>query len=158
MGKPRPETPATSEQDCALLHSILKRNPDLGAFGFGVFNGAKLTPAERKAKKASDRAELLSPYGVDDFIRARKWLCDKPRTGHVNPKAGTSYGLKHLAAHTVGYVTNGAFIAAAIAEGYEVKQCAPGSPNAWFNLSKTVHHVAVRGGGLPRPCDSMLQS
>ncbi len=43
------------------------------------------------------------------------------------------------------YVSNGAFIAAAIAEGYRLTPTQPGSPNAFFNFT-----VRRRAGGRSR--------
>jgi hypothetical protein len=37
-------------------------------------------------------------------------------------KCGTSYGLKHWAEDSIGNVTNGVFIAAAIVEGFTVRR------------------------------------
>ena len=47
---------------------------------------------------------------------------------------GTSYRLKHVAERDIGYTTNGVFIAAAIAEGFAVRQY-PDTPNAEINIS-----------------------
>jgi hypothetical protein len=58
------------------------------------------------------------------FTAARAWLRQFSKLKRVNQR-GTSYG----------YITNGVFIAAAIAEGYRVRRTRGGSPNAWFNIS-----------------------
>jgi hypothetical protein len=50
---------------------------------------------------------------------------------------GTSYGLKHIAVEEIGYITNGVFIAAAIAEGFRVVRI-DDSPNALLNISSKV--------------------
>ena len=50
-------------------------------------------------------------------------------------KRGTSYGLKHVCEKDIGYITNGVFIAAAIAEEFWVKRCDWSSPNAWLNIT-----------------------
>jgi hypothetical protein len=41
---------------------------------------------------------------------------------------------KPIAEHDIGYVTNGVFIAAAIAEGFSVRRI-NNTPNAMFNIS-----------------------
>ena len=52
----------------------------------------------------------------------------------------TSYALKHAVeawADLEGgpiYIANGAFIAAALAEGYRAERTSEGSPNAYFNM------------------------
>jgi hypothetical protein len=79
----------------------------------------------------------------------RRWAY--PRKS-INTRHG-SYGLKHDVEHstcppgtehehTCGrpwsepylYVTNGAFIKAALLEGYRAVPCSAGSPNAFFNM------------------------
>jgi hypothetical protein len=65
----------------------------------------------------------------------RRWLAlyVQPRKT-INPRR-SSYGLKHTVEDWAGdYITNGAFIAAAIAEGYRIDQIG-GGPNAHFNMS-----------------------
>jgi hypothetical protein len=78
---------------------------------------------------------------------ARKWI-----RAHATPRKRierkiSSYGLKHhvedwtAANGERAYVSNGAFIAAAVLEGYRYVQAGEGSPNAFFNMS-----VPSRGG------------
>jgi hypothetical protein len=67
-------------------------------------------------------------------MAARGWLSQFAKIRALN-RRGTSYGLKHWAEDDIGYVTNGVFIAAAIAEGFTVHCVEFGSPNAWFNIS-----------------------
>jgi hypothetical protein len=86
----------------------------------------------------------------------RAWLrahCEPRKT--INTRR-SSYGLKHDVEHSTSvpdvthlqtdqwgrqwagsyrYVTNGAFIAAALLEGYRMVPTGLGSPNAWFNIS-----------------------
>ena len=60
----------------------------------------------------------------------RKWA--KPRKTMNNDRS--SYEIKHFIEHTDNkYVTNGAFIQAAIEEGYKVERIED-SPNAIFNI------------------------
>jgi hypothetical protein len=66
-------------------------------------------------------------------MAARQWLSQFGRIKALN-RRGTSCGLKHVAEHDIGYITNGAFIAAAIAEGFTVQRADDG-PNACFNIS-----------------------
>jgi hypothetical protein len=115
------------------LRAILDDHPELGDFGFGVFRGRSKSPEERAAELARKRDNLLS-HGRDGFERARRWLRDQPRTKLPNRRIGTSYGIKHTAEREIGYITNGQFIAAAIAEGYEIKRDGDG-PNAYISIS-----------------------
>lgn len=86
----------------------------------------------------------------------RTWLrCRAVTSARLNKRVG-SYSLKHrveeesrepgVVHHQIDphgrawagaylYVSNGAFIEAARLEGYRVQPCAPGSPNAFFNLT-----------------------
>ena len=70
---------------------------------------------------------------MGQFIAARFWLRHFAKIKAPN-KLGTSYALKHVAGRDIGYTTNGAFIAAALAEGFIVQR-AGDSPNALFNIS-----------------------
>lgn len=125
------------DQDETVLRSIVSVHPELTAFGFGVFKERRLSEEEKAKQPAEERNRLLEPRSVDEFKRARVWLRDKPRTKHPNRRM-TSYGLKHVAEKQIGYVTNGMFIAAALAEGFKVKHYDPQGPNAWFNISSRV--------------------
>jgi hypothetical protein len=136
-----PEHPnAVARSDLAR---VAEEYPDLTSFGFGIFRHyyPRKSPAEREVLFAQERADLLSNVGVEYFIRARKWLSVQLRTKNVNRKASQSYGLKHEAEQVEGYVTNGAFIAAAIAEGFIVQRCPDGNPNAWLNISSKCEHI-----------------
>ena len=68
---------------------------------------------------------MLTPEAVDQFRRAGDWLKRQPRTKNINKRAGTSYGLKEEVEAESGYVSNGMFIAAAIACDYLVEPADP---------------------------------
>jgi hypothetical protein len=75
------------------------------------------------------------PPDPEQVATCRRWLAlfARPRKT-INPRRH-SYGLKHdVERWAGGYVGNGAFIAAALAEGYRVRQVDRG-PNAFFNMS-----------------------
>jgi hypothetical protein len=112
------------------------RHPELTDFGFGVFGERRLPPAEREAAFKANRAKMFAERSLLQFIRARAWLRGQGRRKTIN-RIGTSYGLKHVAAHDIGYVTNGIFIAAAVAAGFQVERAGPWrqSPNAFINIS-----------------------
>ena len=88
----------------------------------------KLDQQSRQAKFAEERAALFEPRSLDQFDKARKWLRQFRKLSSLN-RRGTSYGLKHVAEPEIGYVTNGVFIAAAIAEGFTIAR-ADNGPNA----------------------------
>ena len=107
------------------MGAVMAEYPDLTDFGFGV--SAEQTFDVERLKLTEDRS-------LSQFMRARQWLRKFPKTKTLNRRAGSSYGLKHVAAHSIGYVTNGVFIAAAAAEGFTIERITD-SPNAWFNIS-----------------------
>jgi hypothetical protein len=97
-----------------------------------------LYPRRRAIQK--DTAGEPEPEAVQ---ACREWLrlfCTHNYDLHFNTEH-TSYGYKHLVESwtqkTTGtrlYVENGAFIKAAVLEGYAFRPDAPGSPNAEFNM------------------------
>ncbi len=116
-----------------FMKTILQRQPQLGAFGFGVFDEYKKTKEQRAAELQRHRDEMLTSNSLKQFTSARDWLRRFDKIKRVN-QSGTSYGLKHIAEKDIGYTPNGVFIAAAIAEGFIVKRDED-SPNALLNIS-----------------------
>lgn len=96
--------------DAEQLQAILEQHPALHDFGYG---GRTLTPESRAALLAN----------VAAFVAARQWIADNltPIQG-INPRH-SSYGLKHLFdADTGHYATNGCFIAAMLACGFQMEK------------------------------------
>lgn len=125
----------------SAIERALEKFPQLTDYGFGVYEVGHLSEAERDDQFRRDRADMFHPRSINSFVRARRWLEKQPRTKNVNDLAGSSYGLKHVAEPEIGYVSNGVFIAAAIAAGFTVERCSNGrfrSPNAFFNISARV--------------------
>jgi hypothetical protein len=117
----------------ADIAAVIAKVPWLNAFGIGIFDGYRGRPAaEREAIFRRDQAKLLDD--VDGCSRAEAWLRGKAKRKTINPHR-SSYGLKHLAAHQAGYITNGAFIAAAIHCGFPYKLDLTG-PNVGFGISE----------------------
>lgn len=116
------------------LKRILVKNPGLCANGWE----AAFEDFDRS------RAHMTSPHGVEEFGRALAFVEARCRpTKAITTHAG-SYGYKHMAENwhrrELGdtadcYVSNGAFIAAALALGYR-HQRLPGSPNCLFNFAR----------------------
>jgi len=126
-------TPTEIVAAAADMAGILEREPQLGDFGFGVFEPRSKTPDERAADLLRNREQIREPRSLAQFMAARQWLSRFAKIKAVN-KCGSSYGLKHIAERKIGYVTNGVFIAAAIAEGFATQRANYG-PNAWLNIS-----------------------
>ena len=99
--------------------------------GYDLFRPYRNNDRHSWLEFATDRAMLFHPMSLADFIRARAWLEQWPKIRNFNPR-GTSYGLKHVAGHTIGYTTNGVFIAAAISAGFRFQLL---GSDARFNIS-----------------------
>lgn len=147
------QKPETTAQDCAR---VLAQYPDLTANGFSnrtrdgeICAGAPLDSEETRAQ--IDRAR--------QFLRE---CCYQTKT--IRPFT-SSYGLKHEAERWMrgvtshSYISNGAFIAAAVLEGYRLERPAGGGPNCSFALGETQqyrahrHAYVVRRGSLERPAN-----
>lgn len=107
-------------------------------FGPGAYAVEELGSYQRALQAGQD--DLLA--NVDECSKALRFLTHVQKRKTDNPRAGTSYGLKHRAEHfirnTVGapsddYVSNGALMCAAVHLGFELKHW--GSPNVTFNMS-----------------------
>lgn len=117
------------------IAAVMGKVPGLNAFGVGYcdeMRGRRRSQEDRERWMRGQEAALLDD--TDGCSRAEAWLRDKVKRKTVNPLR-SSYGLKHLAEREVGYITNGAFIAAAVHLGfsYEVD---PHSPNPRIGISE----------------------
>jgi hypothetical protein len=137
-------TPAELAAAAVDMDRALEREPQLGDLGFGVWDWRRKTPQKRAAELRNDRETIREPRSLAQFMAARGWLSRFGRIKALN-KRGTSYGLKHVAEGDIGYATNGVFIAAAIAERFNVRRTDPGSPNAFFNISTEAWKHIERG-------------
>ena len=109
------------------LPAILSQHPLLTHFGFGEFN-------RPFAATEKGRNDLLA--AIAEIDRARAWLRTQQPRLTLNARR-SSYGLKHIAERAAGnYISNGAFIAAALLEGWTVKRIPGSNPNAWLNISE----------------------
>jgi hypothetical protein len=116
----------------ADLARVMAEWPELSDFGFGTYDEERLTPEARQRNFERDRADLASDRALDGFVAARAWLARWAKTKRL-ADCGTSYGLKHHAASLIGYVSNGAFICAALAEGFQIER---EGPNALINIDR----------------------
>jgi hypothetical protein len=130
------------------MAAVLEGERQLGDFGFGVFLPPSKTPKERAAELRRQREIIRDDRALGQFLAARLWLrrFDKIK---APSQIGSSYGLKHVAEAEIGYTTNGAFIAAAIAEGFIVRRVGDG-PNALLNISTQAWNMSDRNGRLAR--------
>lgn len=133
---PQTLPPPVLDDALTAMKNILAEHPELGDFGFSVFDRRHKSESQREEELAEEREKICSPRSLVAFIETRKWLRGKPKISKLNKRA-SSYGLKHVVENEIGYITNGVFIAAAIAEGFNVKRIEV-TPNAWLNISSTV--------------------
>jgi hypothetical protein len=122
------------------IRAVMEKWPYLNHFGFYV-SGYSKEPFRVKLKK--DRESLL--MAVDECNRAAHFLKHVEKRKTINPRAGSSYGLKHeveffcrsfqKTKESDSYVSNGSFICAALFLGFDVKPIDLGSPNVYFNMS-----------------------
>ena len=94
-----------------------------------------------------DSEHEFKPIDPQEFERAVIWLAIKKKRRKSLNRTCTSYGLKHIASRELAdlqedvplfadgntYISNGAFICAAIYLGYKVEK-AHKSPNAYINI------------------------
>jgi len=142
----------TIRQATQYLAEALRQMPNLTPNGHGLYDqrgrrakdrAAKKTAAEieerEKAELANETAEMSQHIG--EVVLAAEWLQDIAGGARVNTKH-TSYGYKHMverwqraraSAHDRHYVSNGAFIAAAIGMGFKFK-AETDNLNVQFNI------------------------
>lgn len=124
----------------ADLDRVVTSNPELGDTGFRYNSHWQrdMSKEERLQAFEAERNRLKGNY--KEFSLCCEWLegCDSRKT--VNKKF-ESYGLKHYVERWArrrgindNYVSNGAFIAAAIHMGFNHEPIFD-SPNAYFNIS-----------------------
>lgn len=123
----------------AKIRAVISEHPDLDARG--MHDG--------------DRDYNDNPIDETQFELALFWLTlrgDKLRD--VRTRGSSSYVYKHVAEHDLreaanavpgvfspeyrargSYISNGAFIAAALHLGYKIRRTHPGSPNVFLNVS-----------------------
>jgi hypothetical protein len=140
------------------VSAVLEVNPRLSMRGYGFGSphwNPDLkrfeSPQESFARFRLDRAEFLSPGGLDEFLLALAFVRKIPATKTVRDVG--SYRLKHIAENmplttvdgtTIGprYVSNGALIAAALSAGFKMKTYVDDlgydAINVSFNMSRRV--------------------
>jgi hypothetical protein len=112
------------------IAAAIEKCPGLNAFGIGSFRG--VPTSDRLSQMEADRQELLND--TDGCTRAASWLSEHEKLKTVG-RGRSSYGLKHIASLKVGYLTNGAFIAAAVHLGFPWARLGSG-PNVGIGISE----------------------
>ncbi len=105
----------------------------LNEMGVGIpHTGTRYSKEERLVRLSEAQEGLLN--SVEDCNKVCAWLSTKAKIKTTN-KRHTSYGLKHIAEEEIGYVMNGAFIAAAVHLGFSFELISD-SPNVYFGISE----------------------
>src|SRR3954467_4152410 len=113
------------------IQRVIEKVPGLNEFGVGLYAWGR-PQEDRGAIFRADTEALLA--SEEACTKVCDWLGAMEKTKTINTR-DTSYGLKHLAAHEIGYVTNGVFIAAAVHCGFPYR-LTPGRPNVEFGISE----------------------
>lgn len=109
--------------------TVMAAHPTLSAFGFGKYN---YESEEERTRRDLDSRESLMASGPM-CSRVCEWLESVEKIGTIN-RRHSSYGLKHwVERRDCKYVSNGAFICAAIHMGFRFEA---DGPNAQFNMSE----------------------
>lgn len=115
------------------LVKILERESTLNTVGFGLGNCRSLAREEYRTILADNRESLLADLETCSLVA--KWLRENAQERKSINKDCFSYRWKHIVEAEIGcYVSNGAFIAAAIYCGFNYRPESPESPNALFNI------------------------
>jgi hypothetical protein len=127
----------------AAIKAVMDKEPHLAAWGFGILREPQKPYQQRLREFEESRSALLSPAGVDEFIRSREYLSYFPRRRTIN-RGVSSYGLKSSAERfhrdrgaTDSYMSNGALISAAVHLGFDIRQH---GINAHFNIGARQDH------------------
>ena len=118
-------------QEC--IDAVLKAHPKLSLDAHGLARS-----------DYSDADNVKRPIQPQEFSAAVEWLLGHDafdRRKSVNTST-SSYGWKHIAERDLDtYISNGAFICAALYLKYKMQRQGKTSPNAYFNLRKDNRHA-----------------
>lgn len=103
-----------------------------------INNGLYVTPGQKGLSYDQEKDKKPSKESVEECRKwIREWIDERKS---INKNRG-SYRLKQLVEKIriedtyEDHIGNGAFIQAALDEGYQIKPFGPNSPNAYFNMS-----------------------
>lgn len=115
------------------IDNVLKNNKNITGHGFGIYKGRELTKDDFD-KEFSDEVAYLYQH-KHEIQACINWLKTAQKRKTLN-KDHSSYGMKHIVERKYRcYVSNGAFIVAAILSGFDIGRCRFDSANAHINIS-----------------------
>ena len=125
--------PAAYARAQRALRQVIREHPELCAEGLIQPRHSAEWRRWWQIDRTTERRELARE--VKEFAMACDWLSRQPRRKTVN-RGMSSHGLKHVVeGESRCYLTNGAFIAAALALGFTVRPMHRGSLNAYLNIA-----------------------
>lgn len=120
----------TKQRSNPALLAVMKQVPALTDFGLGIsWHHRRKSAEEQQAIFDRERADLMN---TQSFEVTCEWIRQHLEKQKSIYSGNSSYGIKHIAEKQIGYITNGCFIAAMIACGYDWRA---DGPNAFFNVS-----------------------
>lgn len=131
----------TSHEEAeAILSRALDLEPLLCAEGLDVFDArGKRARREYSDAELVDGREYLAEH-LEEVAACADWVKKQARARSWYTRS-TSYGFKHVVERRFKlvdeylYVSNGAFIAAALGLGWEARRAEGNTPNAYFRFS-----------------------
>lgn len=117
------------------IEKIIQEVPELTSNGI----------ANKSDSSFDESRERLLNSGAE-IAKIANWLSGINKIKSINTHR-SSYGMKHIAEIELGYISNGAFIAAAIYCGYKYKAY-NNSPNVSFNMSERSIKQRVKNNGF----------
>jgi hypothetical protein len=116
------------------LEAIMEAEPVLNTIGFGLGNCTTYKNLEERRAALADHRDALRKQ-IDTCAKVAAWLEENARPRKTINRNDSSYGWKHIVEKEIGkYVSNGAFIAAAIHSGFKFTAEGGYCPNAYFNI------------------------
>lgn len=133
---------ALHETTVRRIRKVADQFPRMTLSGLNPYVGYYRATYKTKEDWANARAEFLGSDTVEMFLRSEIWLAQCKKGAKVY-RGQTSYGMKHSVERWIKqnvpgmhhYVANGAFIAAAVANGFEVEQVPESDLNCFINVA-----------------------
>jgi hypothetical protein len=146
----------------AAINSFAKRNPSLTQYGLGILGGERATMLGLTVEEFQQREHDSLPDMLVECSRVLAFVSLLVPQREVNSlPTRTSYELKHAAEKAFRHVTpgiyvpHGAFIIAALFQGFLPQRCAPNSASVFFNISEE-SPILQWDGQLDNPIASVL--
>lgn len=132
---------ALQEATMRRIHKIADQYPRMTLNGLNPSIGPRGVYKTQADWEAS-RAEFFSSGAVDMFLKCELWLAQCKKGANIYRRQ-SSYGMKHSVEEwlkqnhpsTHHYVANGAFIAAAVANGFEMEEFDEGGYKCLINMA-----------------------